>query len=433
MFHKLLSMIKNGAAKFTRNGAIHVVIGSFFTKFVSFFGSIFIVRLLTKSDYGVLSYYENFTSYFTILAGIGLASGLLRYMLLAPEPSDKKSCFRRAILRGTMWNVCLVIICVLICYFYPHPDVFKGYSTVWFALILCMPFLFCTSVCLSTLLAEFDYKRYAFLSLLTSFILIASRVCGAVIGGLTLTTWARLVAEITCAMICIILVNKRHFRGVISSTLDKTFTKEMDVYSLQIMLTDGLWAIFMLNNLFLLGQLSGSETVIADYRVASVIPANLSILTSAVGIFVTPHFIKHENEKDYVWVKTKFSIVLKVTASIMGVVVLVCLIFAKPLVTHLYGKEYISAVPVMQILLLASFFNDGLRASIANVLSAMGVQKLNLFVASGGIVLQILLNILLIPSYGGIGVAYSSLIVYLFMSLALAFIFWNKYYRNTDK
>lgn len=429
MFQKILFQIIDKVGAFTKNGAIHVVIGSFLTKFVSFFGSLFIVRILTKSEYGVLSYYENFTSYFIIFAGLGLASGLLRYMLLASTPSEKKSCFNRAIFKGTAWNIVFVIICVLFCFFYPHPDVFKGYLVVWFALTICIPFLFCTNVCLSALRAQFDYKSYAFLAFFTSCILVTMRVCGAVIGGITQTTWWRLIGEIICAMIAIALVNKRHFSGVISSVLDKKFTKEMDIYSWQIMLTDGLWAIFMLNNLFLLGQLSGSETIVADYKVASVIPANLSILTSAVGIFVAPYFIKHENEKDYTWIKLKFKLVLKVTTSIVGIVTLLCIIFAKSIILFLYGDEYISSLPIMQILLLASFFNNGVRATIANVLSAMGIQKLNLYVAGGGVILQSLLNLFLIPNYGAIGVAYSSLFVYLSMSVVLAFIFWNKYYR----
>lgn len=418
------------AVKLTKNGAIHVVIGSFLSKFVSLFGSIFIVRLLTKSEYGVLTYYENFTGYFAILAGFGLSSGLLRYMLLAQELPDKKSCFDRAIFRGTVWNIYLVTICFLVCYFYPHPKIFKGYSLVWLALILCMPFSFCVNVCLSALRAGFDYKSYAFLAFSTSLILIGFRVLGAAIGGLSLTTWTRLAAEIACAVICIIWVNEKFFTAVFPSVLNKAFTKEMDVYSLQIMFTDGLWIIFMLNDLFLLGQISGSETIIADYKVASVIPANLSILTSAIGIFVAPYFIKHENEKNYTWVKTKFSLLLKITASITGIFALLCFILAKQLIQLLFGQQYLSAVPVMRILLLASFLNNGVRASMANVLSAMGVQKLNLYVACGGMVLQILLNILLIPIYGGIGVACSSSVVYLSMSLTLAFIFWKRYYKQ---
>lgn len=422
---------KNTITRFTKNGAIHTIVGSFLTKFVSFFGSVLIVRFLTKSEYGVLSYYENFISYFIILAGLGLASGLQRYMILAPGPSEKKSCFIRALFRGTVWNIGLVIICVLFFFFFPHPDSFKGYFFVGLALAFCIPFLFCVNACLSTLRAEFDYKSYAFLAFFTTCILIASRVFGAAIGGLSLTTWARLVAEIFCAIICIILVNRRYFQGVQSAPLDKAFIKEMDTYSIQIMLTDGLWAIFMFNDLFLLGLLSGSETIIAEYKVAYVIPANMSILTWAMGIFVAPYFTKHENEKDYDWVKSKFNQVLKMTALIIGVDALLCFVLAKPLILLLFGKEYLFSVPIMKVLLLASFFNNGIRAPIANVLSAMGIQKLNLYVASGGIILQVLLDVLLIPDFGGMGVAWSNSVVYLSMSLMLAYIFWNKYYCGT--
>jgi len=157
----------------------------------------------------------------------------------------------------------------------------------------------------------------------------------------------------------------------------------------------------------------------------------MSILTWAMGIFVAPYFTKHENEKDYDWVKSKFNQVLKMTALIIGVDALLCFVLAKPLILLLFGKEYLFSVPIMKVLLLASFFNNGIRAPIANVLSAMGIQKLNLYVASGGIILQVLLDVLLIPDFGGMGVAWSNSVVYLSMSLMLSYIFWNKYYCGT--
>ena len=68
-------------------GALHIVAGTFLTKFVSFFASVFLVRCLSKSDYGILGYYENFTGYFFLAVGLGLHIGLLRYLVLAESPS----------------------------------------------------------------------------------------------------------------------------------------------------------------------------------------------------------------------------------------------------------------------------------------------------------------------------------------------------------
>ena len=90
-------------------------------------------------------------------------------------------------------------------------------------------------------------------------------------------------------------------------------------------------------------------------------------------------------------------------------------------------------MPIMRILLLASFFNNGIRATIANILSAIGIQKINLFIASGGIFFQIILDICLIPNFGEIGVAYSNMIVYAGMSIALGIVTWYKYFKNKNQ
>ena len=389
------------------------------TKFVSFFGSIFLVRIISKSDYGILSYFENFISYFIILAGLGLASGLSRYIVLADDVAMKKSCFNYALRRGSVWNIILVIIVTIFMTLYPHPEAFRGYNHISVMLIICIPFVFLCNSSLSTLRALFDYKSYAFLAFTTSFFLILMRILGAAINGLNGTVLFRLLAEIICAVSCLICIFLKYFKKIELNKLDSRFLNEMNNYSFQIMITDGLWAIFMLNDMFILGQMVGDLLIIADYKVAYVIPANLAILTSAIGIFVAPYFTRYEKENDWGRIKKNYKLLLALTILVMGVLTILCFVYAAFLITWMYGKKYLSAVPIMRILLLASFFNNGIRSTIANILSAMGMQKPNLFVAAGGIVLQIVLDVLLIPIYGSKGVAFSSAVVYFFMGVVL--------------
>ena len=414
-------------------GAFHIVAGSFITKFVSFFGSIFLVRILTKSEYGILSYYENFVSYFVILLGYGLVSGLLRYMVLLQSMVQKKMCFIYALKRGSAWNFFLILMGCLLITFYPHPTAFSEFSYIGIILIIGIPFVYFTNLSLSSLRALFANKAYALLSFVSSTILIVARVFGAMIDGLDTVAITKLSAEIISTVLCLGFLWKKFFNNVSYASIPKQFSHELNVYSLQMMLTDGLWAVFMLNDLFLLGQFSGNEIAIANYKVAYVIPANLSLVTSAVGVFIAPFFTKYENKGDIIWIREKISLVLKITVVIMAIASIICLILAKPLIILLYGKEYLTIMPIMRILLLASFFNNGIRATIANILSAIGIQKINLFIASGGIFFQIILDICLIPNFGEIGVAYSNMIVYAGMSIALGIVTWYKYFKNKNQ
>lgn len=430
--YKLKSEIYQLNNKLIKNGALHVILGSFLTKFVSFFGSIFLVRIISKSDYGVLSYFENFISYFTILAGLGLASGLSRYIVLADDVAMRKSCFNYALKRGSVWNIILVVIATIFMTLYPHPAAFRGYNHISIMLIICIPFVFLCNSSLSTLRALFDYKSYAFLAFTTSVFLILMRILGAAINGLNGAVLFRLLSEIICAVSCLICIFFKYFKIIEANKLDSQFSNEMNSYSFQIMITDGLWAIFMLNDMFILGQMIGDLLIIADYKVAYVIPANLSILTNAIGIFVAPYFTRHEKENDWGWIKKNYKLLLAFTTLVMGVLTILCFISAVFLITLMYGKKYLSAVPIMRVLLLASFFNNGIRSAVANILSAMGMQKTNLFVAAGGIVLQILLDVLLIPIYGSKGVAFSSVLVYLFMGIILL-LFLNRTLKKKTK
>lgn len=401
------------------NGAFHIIVGSFCTKFVAFIGSYFLVRVLSKADYGILSYYENIVSYFAIFIGLGLSSGLLRFLILAKTNGEKKMCYERAIKRGTIYNLILLAACVLFCFLFKHPESFASYWFIGAGLAICAFMEFYVNSSLSSLRSSFKAKSYAVIAFITSALIIVARIAGALSFGLFGSVSFKIVIEILCAVFCVLFVYKTIFKGIKKEPLDKAFCREIDKYSLQVMFTDGLWAIFMLNDLFLLGQFIGDESILADYKVAYVIPANLSIMTYAIGVFIAPYFTKHEKEKDYNWVKKNCIKTTIITFFIMSVFTIVCFIFAEPFIVFLYTDKYISSVEIMRILLIASLFNNGIRQTIANILSAIGLQKANLIVAGIGIAIQVVLDIIFIPLWGSIGVAWSSVIVYFIMSMFL--------------
>ena len=87
--NRLKSMLK----MIWKKGAIHIFTGSFLNKFVVFFGSIVIVRLLSKTEYGMLGYAENLYSFAYILAGLGISNAIMRYVVLADTMETKKAVF----------------------------------------------------------------------------------------------------------------------------------------------------------------------------------------------------------------------------------------------------------------------------------------------------------------------------------------------------
>ena len=288
--------MKEKIKKLYASGAFHITAGSFITKFVAFFGSIFVVRLLSKTDYGVLQYVENLYSYALVFAGLGLPYAILRYVVIADK--GKKTAYLNYAIQHSFFRdfiICFAIIIVNYCIEYP--DNFKDAKIYLPILALLLPFQNLFTNESYALRAAFRNKEYAYVACGVSILLIFGRIIGAKYFGLGGVIWSRLIINCVCASILATIIY-RIYLPKNKVTLSKKEKSEMNKYSFQYMISSGLWAIFMLNDTFLLSALTNDPTIVAEYKVAYVLPGNLSLISTAIGIYVAPYFTKNENNNE---------------------------------------------------------------------------------------------------------------------------------------
>jgi len=96
-------------------------------------------------------------------------------------------------------------------------------------------------------------------------------------------------------------------------------------------------------------------------------------------------------------------------------------VLATPLILALYGEEFLPAAPSLQLLFLSLMFLF-LNYPLSSLLGAINKQKVNMYFMGVAAFISILANILLIPTYGGVGSAFA-----LFISLALLFMAYITY------
>lgn len=418
--NKILTIIKT----LWKKGLVHILAGSFLSKVVSFFGSIFIVRVLTKREYGVLSYIENLYGYFFILAGMGLSNSILRYVVLGESRQEKYSYYAYAYKNGFKWNLFLIIIADLVCYFYPHPASYENYVWLIFIMITMLPFQYIVDNVLCNERAMFANQRYATLALIFSASIIVSKIVFGFVKGIEGVVFSQLFVYFFLSLIYLYNEKKKYYRFCYNEKLSVQKKHEINVYSFQYMITNGLWAFFMLNDTFLLGKFCTPE-IVAEYKVAYTIPGSVTLISSAIGIFVAPYFVKHQ--EDGGWIKDNYLKVFSLTAILVGILCLTIGIAARPIIWLLYGDKYSNIVSVMRILLIAAFCNCGLRYTTANILAAMGHIKYNMYISFIGMLCQIFLNLYAIPNYGMIGVAVTSCLSYGMMAIVLFAVFVKKY------
>lgn len=406
-------------------GAVHIFAGSFLTKLVSFFGSIFLVRVLSKQDYGILGYLENIYGYIIVLAGVGLSNTILRYVVLGKTITEKYSYFIYASRSAFIYNIFLVLFAEIINFFYPHPEAYEGYTWLLGILFLGLPFQYITDNILCVERAMFANQRYAILSLILSTSIISSKIISGKTGGIKMVVFTQVLIYLLVAMASLYFTKKKYFSGLEPLTLSIQKKKEVLIYSFQYMITNGLWAIFMLNDVFIIGRFAHPMTV-AEYKVAYAIPGSISIFSNAIGVFVGPYFVRNENNND--WIKKNFARVYIITAVILLSICMMIAVLASPIVWLLYGENYLNIVGLLRVLLIAAFCNCGLRYTTANILAAMGKVKYNMMVSALGMLLQVGIDILVAPVYGSMGIALVSCGVYLFMAVSLFIVFIRQYY-----
>jgi O-antigen/teichoic acid export membrane protein len=109
---------------------------------------------------------------------------------------------------------------------------------------------------------------------------------------------------------------------------------------------------------------------------------------------------------------------------------IVMTVFSKPLVHLLYGAEYASAASILAVAVWQVTFSY--YGSVRNVwILAEGKQKYLLTINVSGAIANILLNLALIPLWGGVGAAVASLVTQFFTNVIIGFIF-KPIRRNND-
>lgn len=422
--------INQSIKKLYKSGGIHIFIGSFLNKFITFFASIFLVRVLSKSSYGLLSYIDNIYAYFYLFAGLGLSNAVFRYVAKSKSLSEEKSVYKYVLRRGTIINLVLLAIIIPIAAVYPHKGEFEDVRWLLVLALIALPFNFLIDVNLFLLRSKFKNRIYAYTILLFTILIVSFKFFGAILYDLSGVVIGKLTIILAFSILFLVLIEKYFYKKTSNSKLEKIKSQEIKNYSLQYMITNGFWMLITLNDIFMLGILGSTPELIAEYKVANVLPANLAIISLSIGIFITPYFIKNENNSS--WIKKNYVKAYFFNFMFIFIVGLVMFILSDQLVLFLYGTNYQNVGTLMKLLVVSAVINSGLRFVPANLLAGMGKIRVNLYVSFFGVFTQIILNFILIPKYSVFGAAITGIIIYSLMTIVIN-IYFLKVYISSKK
>lgn len=395
-----------GIRKLFKTGFFHIFGSSVINKIIGFLSSIVLVRILSKSEYGIFTYAWNIYGFVLLLQGMGVGSGVLQ---IASEHSSDTSFVSRVCNFGARFGVAFdVLLCVILLTIgLLVPLKIQGSNEILILLCLLPMAQLLFQLTLDFLRAQKRNQEYARLTMVNTILLfVVSAGCAY------LFREKGLVAGYYVAYLSTFLAGLLFFKIHLFSheeQLDEENRKALLKIAFISMFNNGLSQLMYLLDVFVLGLVDPQETVLASYKVATMIPSALIFIPQALVTYIYPYFAEHKD--DGKWCLKKYKQVLLGIGS-LNLCISIILFLGAPLIVQIFfGKQYIDAVPVFRILAINYFFSGTFRTIAGNILVTQRKLKFNLFVGIVSSVVNIVADYLFIQWWGAIGAAFATVMV----------------------
>lgn len=384
--------------------------GQFFSLFLSFFIGVWIARYLGPENYGILSYTVAFVGLFGFIATLGVDGILNRELVKYPEKRDELlgTSFVLKIIGGF---VAITIISITIFAIESTPLIKS------LVLLYSFIFMFQSAGVISIYFqAKVEAKKNVLAQTLATTISSILKVV-MILSGLGVI-WLIAIYVLDALLIAIFLTISYYRSGqkIKNWKFDISLAKKIISGSWLLMLTAVSGSIYLRIDQIIIKELL-DETAVGLYSAGTKLSEVWYFLPTIITASLFPAIINsRKTNKDQYFRRLKklFSLMTFISISIA----LVITILAKPIITILFGESYIDSISVLKIYswsTIAIFLN----IALAKYLLAENYLTTIFTMTAVGAILNIILNIILIPTYGINGAAVATLFSYTAMPLSL--------------
>lgn len=400
--------------KLKKTGFFSIFLSSVFCKVLVFICSTIIVRILSKTDYGIYAYILNCISMISLLGDFGASTGALQFLTEIDNDNDKKGAIIKYSLKIACSSAVLSSFLILLSPLY-YPFTLKSGKELTPYMFL-IPFLsMLTTIFPIILRANLDNKKYAKLQLFSTFsnyvLLIALSLIWGLVGAIVSHYIYYVVVLIYSFWLCKNYLKDYNFKGLLIKKEKKEFLK----FSITSQIINSMSGLLIIIDTFLVGLLIASEETVAIYKVASAIPHALTFISSCVVVYALPYFIKNNN--NFSWIRTNLKKLITCGFIGYGVICLFVIIFSKFIINFVYGSAYLDAVPTFIVLMIGLFFSSTFKVPCSNIVHSMKKLKVNVIVNVVSIIVNIVSNIIFIKMWGFIGAAATTTLINILSSV----------------
>ena len=411
MLNQVKLFFFSSVGKLKNTGFFHVFGSSVINKIISFLSGIILVRLISKSDYGVYTYAQNIYGFFLILSGMGMASATLQICSENDDCRKRLGIYSYGSKVGLCVNFLLAVLMVTVAGLIKLP--IKGANSL-LAAFSCLPIVtFSLEQRMTWLRAELRNREYSYANSFHSLFTFLFSVILAVL----LSSYGLILASYLSAIAAIAFLSIR-FKVPFPKAgvhLDSSTKKGMWGIAIISAMNNGLSSLMYLLDIFVIGLFIPDETVIASYKIATTVPSALYFIPTSILLYVYPYFARNKDNRT--WTIGKYKILTLSSAAINFSAAFILVLLSGFIVPFLFGKQYADAIPCFIILCISFAFSGTFRIVAGNLLVTQRKLKFNLFVAVFSSAFNTVMNVILVLKWGSIGAALATLLTVILTSI----------------
>jgi O-antigen/teichoic acid export membrane protein len=381
---------------------------------VGLFVGVWVARYLGPEKFGIINYSLALVGLFGAFAGLGLDSIVVRDIV--KSPTEKNSLMGTAFVLKLLASIFSFLLCAITIYFLKD-DFLIRISVIIVAGALVFQSLDIIRVWFGSQIKS----KYIVIAQDSAFIIVSSiKVFFLVSKAPFIFFVGAILGEIILASVGLLLCYRLTHESVFKWKFKLNIARKLLVDSWPLMLSTFAVVIYMRIDQIMLAQMLGEHSV-GIYSAAVKISEIWYFIPMIVSTSLYPRFIELYGLDKEIYTK-KLVKVMSLFFWISLVVASIVFLFSTHIISILFGTEYIAAASVLSIHIFAGIIVStsvifGQRYILKNQ------QKISLYGTVVGAIMNIILNFILIPTYGVKGTAIATLISYFVPTIFVAIFF----------
>lgn len=420
-FNHIKIMLNTEISKKLIGNSSWLVSDKIITIFIGLYSTSLVSKYFGPQILGQMNYVISITSLFISVSSLGLETLMIKE-LVEKKRNEGEVLYSGFVLRIIV-STLIVLVCMLIIYVLePNQSMFHILTFIYSFNILIRSF----EVLEYWVQANHLAKNISFLKIIVYLTTFIAKLLLIYFKGNIIHYSIIITLESTFYGMLLFLYYLKAKDLNSTARFNANFSKNILSKSWHLIVASLLVTIYMKTDQIMLGRMLTTKFELGLYSAADYIATLWYFVPMAIIISFKPIILKYRHEDEIKY--TRYLKILYLIIFSIGMLASVSIIFlSKLIILIIFGNEYIGAIRILSISIWSGTIAMlGVAASIWYI--SEGMQKYNTVFVLIGAIINIILNFILIPKYGGVGAAIATLITQIIVNLIVPY-----FCRDTKK